>query len=155
MKKILSLVIFLFLGGGSLFAQEFYQMKNASDSTYGYSIDNPIKIKKGNNIKTLKRTEVFLNYLKTNDDKKLLLLWRDSYRNPNFDSEKWTLKYRTGRPVNGNNGILDKYVFVIENTRDTVSLFVDIYNKSNIEIPVGLKIDTTEYKGSKIILGQK
>jgi hypothetical protein len=44
-------------------------------------------------------------------------------------------------PISGKLGILDKYVFLTSVTRDTVILFVDIYNKGRLQLPVGLKYE--------------
>ena len=44
-------------------------------------------------------------------------------------------------PVGGNLGLLDKYVFVTSNTKDTVKLFVDIYSKGELMVPIGLKFE--------------
>lgn len=134
--------VVLIFANNYLFAQNILEMKNSVDSTYGYLINNPIKIKQGNRNKTTERVKLFFDYLRTFDGQKLLLLWIESHQNPNFNSKKRTLKYRTGMPVNGNLGLLDKFVFITEKTKDTLGLFVDVYNKSTIEIPIGLKIET-------------
>jgi hypothetical protein len=62
--------------------------------------------------------------------------------NPNFKKPLINLYDRTtGMPINGKLGLLDKYVFLTSSTKDTVTLFVDIYNKGDLMLPVGLKYE--------------
>jgi hypothetical protein len=43
-------------------------------------------------------------------------------------------------PLSGNLGLLDKYFFLTTEKKDTVIIYIDIYNKGELKIPKGLKI---------------
>ena len=60
---------------------------------------------------------------------------------PNHKRSKTQLTNRyTGMPLSGKLGLLDKYYFVTAGKRDTLSIYIDIYNKGELQIPKGLKI---------------
>jgi hypothetical protein len=44
-------------------------------------------------------------------------------------------------PLNGKPGLLDKYFFVMSQ-KQTVTIYVDIYDKGELKIPKGLKAVT-------------
>jgi len=46
----------------------------------------------------------------------------------------------TGMPMNGKLGLLDQYYFLTSEKKDTLTIYVDIYNKGELKIPKGLKI---------------
>jgi hypothetical protein len=62
--------------------------------------------------------------------------------NPTYKEPSIRINNRfTGMPISGKSGLLDKYVFLTSNTMDTISVFVDIYNKGTLMIPIGLKYE--------------
>jgi hypothetical protein len=80
--------------------------------------------------------------LKTESNEKLELIRRSSVKDPSYVKPKIQLTNRySGMPMNGKGGILDKYYFVTSGKRDTLVIFVDVYNKSELKIPKGLKIN--------------
>jgi hypothetical protein len=124
----------------SLRAQnDFSKLTNSVDSSYGYTAQNPVKLKKGDQVKSIKNSYHYLSGLKTQDSQSLNLLYRSSLQNPNFKEPAIRLTYRySGMPV-GNLGILDRYVFLTSNTKDTIVIYIDIYGKGELKLPVGLK----------------
>ena len=134
MKK-LSALTFLFLANSSVFAQKLYEIKSADDNTYGYSIKNPIKIRAADSLKTVEKISDYINHLKTLDGQ--LLLWL------------------TQETVYSAKRKLDKCTLEAEKSRERKVFYLDLENEGAIYVPVGLKIETTEYKGPKIILGHK
>jgi len=122
--------------------KEFPKLAAATDSTFGYTNLNPLKLKKGNREKSIDNSYKFLSGLKTLDNQTLTLLFRASTKNPNFKEPIIRLNNRfDGMPISGKLGLLDKYVFLTSNKKDTVTLFVDIYNKGDLFLPVGLKYE--------------
>lgn len=122
--------------------KDFTKLDTSTDSSYGYSAQNPLKLKKGNQGKSIINSEKFLSGLTTQDNQSLTYLFRATVGNPTYKEPKIKLNNRyTGMPLNGKSGLLDKYVFLTSNTKDTVRLFVDIYNKGTLWLPMGLKYE--------------
>lgn len=120
----------------------FSKLPSSTDSTYGYTAQNPLKMKKGNQSKSIDNSYKFLAGLKTHDNQFLTLLSRRSAKNPAYQEPTIQINNRySGRPISGNLGMLDKYDFLTSGTKDTVTLFVDIYNKGTLFLPVGLKYE--------------
>lgn len=144
MKHILLIAInFFFLSPEKLHAQkDFAKLLPAADSSFGYTAENPVKLKKGNQEKSIENTHKFLGGLKTTDNQTLILLARSSVRNPGYKKPVIQITDRTtGMPLSGKLAMLDKCIFITSNTKDTVTLYVDIYNKGELFLPVGLKYD--------------
>lgn len=120
--------------------KSFAALTVSSDSLYGYSSAKPLTLKKGSQLKSIQYAENFLSGLRTNNDQTLQLISRSSIPNPNHKQPFIELNNRfTGAPIRGNLGILDKYVFLTSDTKDTITLFVDIDNKGKLSLPFGLK----------------
>lgn len=138
--KLYILLAFTLIGLTS-YSQKLSEAKPSNDSTFGYTSQNPIKLKAGNYNKSMDFSISYLKQLKTEDGQHLVLIRRGSVEDPNQSQKKPLLVNRyTGMPLNGKLGILDKYQFVTEQTKDTLTLFVDIYNKGELLIPKGLKL---------------
>ena len=134
--------VFFFFGINSYGQNNFSKLLSSTDSTYGYTAINPLKLKKGNQQNSITNSIIFLKGLKTQDGQALTLLFRVSTSDPNYKEPAIRLQNRfTGLPVGGKLGILDKYVFLTSTKKDTVTLFVDIYNKGSLMLPIGLKYD--------------
>ena len=72
----------------------------------------------------------------------MVLLFRATTDNPSYNEPAIKIEGRNTRmPLSGKLGLLDKYVFLTSNTKDTVTLFVDIYNKGDLFLPIGLKYE--------------
>jgi hypothetical protein len=140
-------IIFLFLQLGlfsflSYGQKEYNDLAISQDSTYGYTPENPLKLKKGNQEKSILHSRLFLNGLKTQDNQNLVLLARESGHNPNYKKPAIVITDRApGLPLGGKLGILDKYIFLTSVKKDTISIFVDIYNKGKLMLPAGLKYE--------------
>ena len=139
--KYFTTFVFLCITTLSFSQSDFSKLTTSNDSTYGYTDMNPLRMKKGNNEKSIDYSIVFLKSLRTDDNQKLLLLQRYTVKDPGHNSSKTQLTNRsTGMPLNGKLGMLDLYQFVTSEKRDTVAIYVDIYNKGELKIPKGLKI---------------
>jgi hypothetical protein len=110
----------------------FANLPVATDSTYGYTNTNPVKLKKGNQEKSILQEMNYLSGLTTNDKQHLVFLHRTAVLNPGYKPPLIT--DRTAPKA----GVLDKYVFLTADTKDTVTLFIDIYSKGTLMLPVGL-----------------
>ena len=120
----------------------FSDLPTATDSSYGYTPKNPLRLKKGNQEKSMAYSYSFISGLKTLDSQTLTLLFRATVADPNYNQAALHLNNRfTGLPANGKLGVLDKYVFVTTITKDTIQLFVDVYNKGALMLPTGLKYE--------------
>ncbi|MEO7766582.1 MAG: hypothetical protein ABIS01_04115 [Ferruginibacter sp.] len=136
------LATFIFISTIVYGQKEFSKLTSSTDSTFGYSNLNPLKLKKGNQGKSIDNTYKFLSGLKTLDNQTLTLLFRATTDNPAYKEPSIKINNRfTGMPISGKLGFLDKYVFLTSSTKDTVTLFVDIYNKGDLFLPVGLKYE--------------
>ncbi len=127
----------------SIYAQnDFTKLQQSTDSTFGYTTGNPIKLKKGNQAKSIQYTHRFLAGLKTNDNQALTLLSRSSTSYSAYQKPIIQIKDKTtGMPLSGKLGMLDKYVFITANTKDTITIYIDIYNKGELFLPAGLKYE--------------
>lgn len=133
-------VTLLFFVNTSYGQKDFTKLLNSTDSSYGYTAKNPLKLKKGNQGKSITNSYNFLSGLRTQDNQTLTLLFRATTGNPNYKEPAIKINNRyTGMPINGKLGLLDKYVFLTLNTKDTVTIFIDIYNKGTLLLPIGLK----------------
>jgi hypothetical protein len=140
----LTLATLLFSATTVFGQKEFISLTQSEDSSYGYTAQNPLRLKKGNQRKSMEYANHFLLGLRLQDGQRLKLLFGATVENPNHKESKIRLTNRfTGMPLSGNLGVLDKYVFLTSNTKDTITLFVDIYNKGELKLPVGLKYERT------------
>jgi hypothetical protein len=129
-----------FLTNTSYGQKDFTKLLNSTDSSYGYTAQNPLKLKKGNQGKSITNSYTLLSGLKTQDNQALKFLSRVTTDDPNYKEPAIKINNRyTGMPISGKLGLLDRYVFLTANTRDTVTIFVDIYNKGTLMLPIGLK----------------
>jgi len=130
----------------SSFGQKrFENLPLSKDSSYGYSAESPILLKRGNPKRSIQNSKMFLSRLRTDDNQTLNIIAIATVISPNHKEPKIKLTNRyTGMPLNGDPGILDKYIFVTSRTKDTIGLYVDIYNKGDIKIPLGLKYKEPE-----------
>jgi hypothetical protein len=148
-KNILTHIpICLFFGTLLLFTntsyrqKEFSKLVNSTDTSYGYTAQNALRLKKGNQGKSIAYSYNFLSGLKTQDNQTLTLLFRATVDDPNYKQPAIKINNRfTGMPISGKLGLLDKYVFLTSNTKGTVKIFVDIYNKGTLMLPIGLKYE--------------
>jgi hypothetical protein len=125
--------------------KDFTKLIPSTDSSYGYTAQNPLKHKKGNQGKSITNSYSFLSGLKTQDNQTLTLLFRATANNPSYKEPAIKINDRqTGMPISGKLGLLDKYVFLTSNTKDTVILYVDIYNKGTLLLPIGLKYESPQ-----------
>ncbi|MGO4293341.1 hypothetical protein [Chitinophaga sp. RAB17] len=125
--------IFLLAMGSEARSQKaFSKLPSATDSTYGYTNTNPIRLKKGNAGKSIMQEMNYLSGLTTRDKQHLVLLYRSAVANPGYKEPLLKDLY------NSKGGVLDKYVFLTANTKDTITLFIDIYSKGPLMLPVGL-----------------
>ena len=131
----------LFIATWTFGQSDISKLINSTDSTYGYTATNPLKMKKGNQGKSIGYSIEFLKSLRTADNQKLELIQRFTVDDPNRVRPKTQLTNRyTGMTLSGKTGLLDKYNFVTTGKRDTLTIYVDIYNKGELKIPKGLKI---------------
>ena len=120
--------------------KDFSTLVSSNDSTYGYSNINPLKMKKGDQQKSIEYSIKFLKGLRTIDNHKLNYMMRYSVGDPNYNRSSVHLTNRfTGMPLNGKLGLLDEYIFLVSEKMDTIRIYVDIYNKGDLLIPKGLK----------------
>lgn len=149
MKNIFTHILFfllfvpiLFFKNTAFAQKDFTKLLNSTDSSYGYKAKNPLKLKKGNQRKSMSNSYNFLSGLKTLDNQTLRLLLIVTIDDPNYKKPAIKINNRfTGMPINGKLGLLDKYVFLTSGTKDTVKIFVDIYNSGTLLLPIGLKYE--------------
>lgn len=119
-------IIYLFLSFNSCTVENHKLFSNAlstSDSTYGYTPMNPLLIKNGDMNSSMESENYFLRRLTTVNNERLIFVRRGSFINPNGKVKQ----------------IMDEYTFVVENTKDTIRLYVNVYKKGIINVPMGLK----------------
>ena len=91
----------------------------STDSSYGYTQNNPLPMSDGKYSNRIKNVFKFLSGLKTEDNQTLNFLWRNAYA-PN---------------------VLDEFVLVTSSTHDTIHIFANIRKKGKLKLPIGLKYE--------------
>lgn len=124
--KIISFILLfpptLLFVNNSFGQKNFAKLKTSTDSTYGYTKNNPLPMKDGKYSNTMKNVYKFLSGLKTEDNQTLKFLWRIAYA-PNT---------------------LDEFVLVTSKTNDTINIFTDIRKKGKLKLPIGLKYEKSK-----------
>lgn len=116
------------------FAQNFSKLKQSTDSSYGYSANNPLKLRKGDPVGGISNSKKFLQGLKTEDGQELTIVSRSSVNDPNYKEKPGGIAANLG-----NGGIPDRYELITPITKTRIILYVDIYHKGGLMIPIGLK----------------
>lgn len=93
----------------------------ATDPTYGYTFQNPIRIGYYNEFKSMDAATYYLLHLRGSGNQKLLMLSAASIR--------------------GDNGIIDGYKLLTSRTKDTIHLYIDANSKGPLFIPKGLEFE--------------
>ena len=99
--------------------------ETSTDSTYGYTQGNPIKVGK----------------LSAVNERKYI----NSLAGPNDESLKYyrigsCCHFKTPHALIGGYGLLDKYAVFWENSTDTLILYINVYDEGSLKIPKGLKV---------------
>ena len=118
--------------------QLFSKAQPTTDTTYGYTADNPLLIKNGDMYSSMGAEKYFLQHLTTLNGERLLYVSRGSFSNPKYHSTGLENRY-THQAIGGGGPILDEYTFLVENRGDTIKLYVNVYKSGTISVPVGLK----------------
>ena len=138
----LTIILGIFFSNWAFGQSGFSGLTVSTDSTHGYTNKNPLKMKKGNWQKSVDYSIDFLESLSTQDNQRLELIQHFTVDDPNHVKPKTQLTNRyTGMPLSGKLGLLDRYHLVTSEKRDTITIYVDIYNKGELKIPKGLKIN--------------
>lgn len=138
MERILTLTLILISTWGCG-QSDFSRLSVTTDSTYGYTDTNPLKLKKGNPEKSIGYSYDFLHGLRTHDDQKLKFVKRTTVDNPNYKRPNvQSTDPHTGTPINEKGSKLDKYIFLTSGNKDTVTIYVDVHRRGDLKIPMGL-----------------
>ena len=122
-SKIIFFILFflpaLFFAETSFGQRNFKNLQPSTDSSYGYTKNNPLPMKVGKYSNRVNTIFEFLSRLKTKDNQNLRFLWRTCY----------------------SDSFLDEYVLVTTTTKDTINIFTDIKKAGKLMLPVGLKYE--------------
>lgn len=97
---------------------------NVSDDTYGYSEKNPIKVG---------------SLSPANSIKYLSSLTGPNGEEVSFDRLGSCCSFKTKNALIGDMGLLDRYWVTYEGKKDTVYLYMNIYDKAGLGTPKGFK----------------
>jgi hypothetical protein len=144
--NVLSLCIIagLFLTGCAVSNPKFFtSVLPTTDTTYGYTAQNPVTIKNADLQNSIGSSYYFLSRLRTENGNKLQLIQRYSVNNPNYNQPAVQLQNRyTGMPLNyGSGPLLDLYILKAENETDTIKIYINPYFKGDVKIPAGLRFE--------------
>jgi hypothetical protein len=129
------------MGGGS-FQKLFLSIKPSEDKSYGYTLENPIKIGYYSNWeKSTDAALFFLSKLKKNNHPLRLIMHYSMGRPQNLQPNN-NIPLRFGGQNNLQN-IIDRYDLILKGTSDstTVVLYFDVILKDELQIPIGLEFD--------------
>lgn len=122
MKKVFFSLILV-----SLFscASQSGKTETSTDASYGYSKDNPIKVGGFDKGPANER-----NYLKSLTGPNGEKIW--------FERSGSCCNFETKNSPFG-AGLLDIYKVTYENKKDTITLYINMYDKAKLKAPVGFK----------------
>ncbi|GIZ09864.1 2-dehydro-3-deoxyphosphooctonate aldolase [Flavobacterium sp. UMI-01] len=106
----------------------YWLTEESNDKTYGYSQSNPIKV---GGVKTQEgplNERRFLNALFGPNDKKMTYFRAGS-----------CCPFKTPNGFFNNSGMLDRYRLTEIGTKDTIDIYINMYDTGDLKIPVGLK----------------
>ena len=138
MKQILTITL-TFITTWIFGQSDFSRITESTDSTYGYTDTNPLKMKKGNHGRSIGYSYDFMNGLRTHDNQKLKFLQRSSVDNPKNRKPKVASAERQLDTALTDTEQLDKYIFLTSEKKDTVTIYVDLHHRGSLKFPVGLK----------------
>ncbi|MEX1239250.1 MAG: hypothetical protein WEB30_06020 [Cyclobacteriaceae bacterium] len=139
---IINIIIwtFIFIPTWTFAQTDFSRTAVSIDSTYGYTDTNPLRMKIGNVGKSIGYSYDFLHGLTTHDDQKLKFVQRTTVDNPNYKRSRTQLTNPdTEMSLRPKGSELDRYIFFTSKEKDTVTIYVDVYRKGTLKIPIGLK----------------
>ncbi len=124
-------------------AKLFSTIEPSTDSTYGYTAENPVTIKNADLGNSINSCYYYLSRLRTPEGNKLYLISRYTVDNPNYKKPAINLMNRyTGQPISyGTGPLLDLYILKPESELDTIKIYMNPYLKGPIKVPVGLKFE--------------
>jgi hypothetical protein len=101
--------------------------EKADDKSYAYNKSNPVKVGGSNESSGPKNERRFLNAL----------------LGPNGEEVKYfragsCCAFKTPNGLINNTGMLDRYIITWVGTRDTLDIFINMYDRGDLKIPVGL-----------------
>ena len=110
----------------------------ASDSTYGYTRENPIRIGRYGPFKGMQGSNLMLNQLSRNGQP-LRVLWRQAVFTGRPDTSEAALGPFS---VDRDSFLVDRYYVTPEGGRDTLMLHFDVYYAAPVQVPQGLALDS-------------
>ena len=120
------IIITLTMTGCAISNPKFFSnVEQSTDPTYGYTAENPIKIKNADLSNSINSSYYYLSRLRTYRGNKLNLIIQIATQNPK--SHKFS--------------IIDKYLLKPENEVDTIRIYIDPYSKGVVKIPYGLTFE--------------
>lgn len=120
------------------------KLKISPDQTYGYTQTNPLVVNQGNAGKSYDYFMRLVDQLITDDGQGLEFLNHFTVREPgrilplawSGNNQQGTFK----KLRYGVDGQVERYQFLTEKTRDTITLFVDLSSRGKLLIPMKLKL---------------
>lgn len=143
-------------------AQRFDEVPEAIDKTYGYTPENPLKLKKGQPARSTDYAITFLANLETEEGQPLILVKTSLVSDPKYAEPVRIVDYGALTVASGvqsplhaavpidnvvTKGILQEYTFKTPDNKNTFHLYVDIYHRDDLQIPGGLRL-----KADKVVL---
>ncbi len=128
----------------------FSSLQYANDSTYGYSINNPILI--GHKRHWQRNTDLAMQYiskLRLNGHSFKILYHASVEKPADQPRKKKSMPMRYGSPASLGAESLDLYHLVTTNLKDTVDLYFDVEIKGVTMIPKGLTLISDNKKNAK------
>jgi len=121
----------------------FSEIEPTTDLSYGYTAENPVKIKNADLNNSIGSSYYYLSRLRTEKGNKLQLIERFSVANPDYQEPAIPLQNRyTGQPLNyGTGPLLDLFILTPENEPDTIKIYINPYIKGVVKIPCGLRFE--------------
>ena len=134
MKKIVFIFLFSNIVGCSSIPKEYLLSPTeiTADSTYGYTIDNPIKVGGFIHERGPRNEREYLSHLLSEYGEAPSIQRRGSCC-------PFTTSFGLGR-----TGLLDIFELIFQSKKDTVVLYINMYDYEKPKLPKGFKIKSTK-----------
>lgn len=102
-------------------------VEQTDDGTYGYKRSNPVKVGGSNESSGPRNERRFLNALLGPNGEEI-----------RYFREGSCCVFKTPNGLIDNSGMLDKYRISWVGSKDTLDIYINLYDKGDLKIPVGL-----------------
>jgi hypothetical protein len=119
-------------------AQKLKNIRQATDSTYGYTLKNPVLISMGSTQKSEVAVYNYLNGIRRINGESFVVKSRTSVPNPKYKKQELEALLKKMRSGEQAGIMIDVYKLESVVKGDTMTLYIDMYTDGDTKVPVGM-----------------